>query len=47
MIEGGMELLQQMAKQGGFQRITFGSITPRLGQRFPMLSATYEIPIEG
>ena len=37
MIEGGMELLQKMAKQGGFQRITFWLITPRLGQAVPML----------
>ena len=47
VIEGGMELLQKMAKQGGFQRITFGSSRPGWGKRFPMLSATYEIPIEG
>lgn len=47
VIEGGMELLRTMAKKGGFQRITFGSARPGWAKRFQILSATYEIPIEG
>lgn len=45
VFEAGLGLLRQMARKAGASRITFGS--PRLGwaKRFPLVSATYEVPL--
>lgn len=47
LLDCGMPMLQEMARKGGFARITFGSPRKGWAKRFPMIEATYEIPIEG
>jgi hypothetical protein len=46
VLEAGLPMLREMAKKGGFARITFGSPRPGWAKRFPLVSATYEIPME-
>jgi hypothetical protein len=46
LLEAGMPLLRQMAQKAGFARITFGSPRPGWAKRFPLVSATYAIPME-
>lgn len=46
VLEAGLPLLRQMARRAGAARITFGSPRPGWGKRFPLISATYEIPLE-
>jgi hypothetical protein len=42
----GLPMLREMARKGGFTRITFGSPRPGWAKRFPLVSATYAIPME-
>lgn len=46
-IDDGIDLIYRMARSAGAKKITFGS--PRLGwqKRFRLLSAVYEVPMEG
>lgn len=46
VLDAGLGLLRETARKGGFARITFGSPRPGWAKRFPLLSATYEIPME-
>lgn len=41
----GLDLLRKMAQNAGLARITFGS--PRLGwsKKYPLINATYEVPL--
>lgn len=45
VLEEGIEFLREQARHIGATRITFAS--PRLGwsKRFPMINATYEVPL--
>jgi len=45
VLEAGLDLLRGIATKEGIMRITFGS--PRAGwaRRFPLISATYEVPV--
>jgi len=45
--EAAEEFMRSHAKQIGAKRLTFGSPRPGWGKRFPCLTATYEIPLEG
>lgn len=42
----GLAMVRDMAKIAGARRITFGSPRNGWGKRFPLVSATYEIPWE-
>lgn len=42
----GEGLLKETAKRMGASRITFGSPRPGWAKRYPLISATYEIPTE-
>jgi hypothetical protein len=46
VLEAGLPLLRDMARKGGFTRITFGSPRPGWAKRFPLVSAIYAIPME-
>lgn len=45
VFDAGMVLLRQMAAKAGAARITFGSTRLGWAKRFPMVSATFEVPI--
>ena len=45
VFEQGLPMLRDMAKRAGVSRITFGSPRPGWAKRFPLISATYEVPI--
>lgn len=45
VFEAGLPMLREMAKHAGAARITFGSPRPGWAKRFPLVSATYEVPI--
>ena len=45
--DAAAEFLKEHAKHMGAARLTFGSPRPGWGKRFPCLTATYEIPLEG
>ena len=45
VLEAGIPMLREMAKAAGVQRITFGSPRPGWAKRFPLISATYEVPL--
>lgn len=47
VVESGVTILREMAKAGGFPRITFGSSRAGWGRRFKLVSATYEIDVNG
>lgn len=42
----GLGLVRAMAKAAGARRITFGSSRSGWAKRFPLVTATYEIPME-
>lgn len=46
VLDAGLPLLRDMARKGGFARITFGSSRPGWAKRYKMIQATYEIPME-
>ena len=45
VFEAGLPMLRDMAKHAGAARITFGSTRPGWAKRFPLVTATYEVPI--
>lgn len=45
VFEAGLPMLRDMARHAGATRITFGSPRPGWAKRFPLVSATYEVPI--
>lgn len=46
VFDAGLELVRTMAKNAGARRITLGSPRKGWGKRFPLVGATYEIPLE-
>lgn len=42
----GLEMVRATARKVGASKITFGSPRPGWQKRFPLVTATYEIPIE-
>jgi hypothetical protein len=45
VLEAGISLLRQMANHAGAARITFGSPRKGWAKKFPMIHATYEVPL--
>lgn len=45
VLEAGLTILRQMAQRAGVSRITFGSPRKGWAKKFPMISATYEVPL--
>jgi hypothetical protein len=45
LLDEGMPMLRDMARHAGVSKITFGSPRPGWAKRFPLLSATYEVPL--
>lgn len=45
VFEQGLPMLRTMALHAGAARITFGSPRPGWAKRFPLMSATYEVPL--
>jgi hypothetical protein len=45
VFEAGLPMLRDMAKKAGVSRITFGSPRPGWAKRFPLIEATYGIPL--
>lgn len=45
VIEAGLDLLRAMAHKAGVSRITFGSPRKGWSKKFPLISATYEVPL--
>ena len=43
----GIDTVREVAKRIGAQKITFGSPRKGWAKRFPVVDATYEIPLEG
>lgn len=45
VIEAGVDMLRDMAGRANASRITFGSPRPGWAKRFPLITATYEVPL--
>lgn len=45
VLENGLPMLREMARRAGVTKITFGSPRPGWAKRFPLVSATYEVPL--
>ncbi len=45
VFEAGLPMLRDMAQKANLPRITFGSARPGWAKRFPMINATYEVPL--
>lgn len=45
MTDAALDFLRNQAKHTGCTRITFGSTRLGWAKRFPLVSATYEVPL--
>ena len=45
VFDAGLALLRRMARQAGAARITFGSTRLGWAKRFPLVTATFEVPL--